>query len=162
MEPGLSGLVSCARQGCLTYYWHPGVRRLAPALRIARAMLRLQCKRPHMGGGTMLAMQPPTAGDRLNRWPGGHQGRYRCMSDKRMHLLKAVIKVHRHALCLCSTFGLQGSQCYRLDRWPVGYQGRYMDANGMSSHVKGRNKSAWACSSPMQHFWCSRDAEGIC
>ncbi len=54
-------------------------------------MLRLQCSRLPQGG--------------LDRWPEGHQGRYRCMSDKRMQLLKAVIKVHRHALCLCNIFG---------------------------------------------------------
>ncbi len=39
-----------------------------------------------------------------------------------------------------------------LKRWPGGHQGRYMGANGMSSHVKGRYKSAQACSLPVQHF----------
>ncbi len=55
------------------------------------AMPRLQCKRPHMGGGTVLVMQPSTAGDRLNRWPGGHQGRY-FEQRERCSKLKAAIK----------------------------------------------------------------------
>ncbi len=50
LKPGLSGLVICARLGCLTSFWVPGVRRLAPALRCTGVQLRFQWKRPLLEG----------------------------------------------------------------------------------------------------------------
>ena len=72
-------------------------------------------------GGTVLAMQAPTIGRSqcFSRWPVGHQGRYRCMSVKRMQLLKAAIKVHGRALRPCSIFGAAMGSVLQVEQMAV-------------------------------------------
>ncbi len=53
--------VFCARLGCLTSWFVPGVRRLAPALRCTGVQLRLQCSRPQVTGCNAASpMETPT------------------------------------------------------------------------------------------------------
>ncbi len=113
-KPETPGMAVCARLGCLTSCWMPGVRRLSPALRCTSVQLRLQCSRPQLGGrNAALAMQAPIGN--LQCCKGARQ----CAKAATLLVLaqaelKAVIKVHRHALCLCSNFGRQGCQRCRL------------------------------------------------
>ncbi len=114
----MPGWLVCARLGCLTSCIVPGVRRLSPALRIAGAMLRLQCKRPHMGGEALCLQcsHPQARGGVHRRW---------------LHSDKARVSAPR----------------------PLQMHERQANAS-----VKGRYKSAQACSLPVQNFWAARES----